>query len=69
MAAFNGYARARLGWGNAVRGVSGYAVTGNYFELLGVQPEVGRFFQATDEHGSEFSALCGVEQRSMAKRI
>jgi predicted permease len=51
MAAFNGYARARLGWGNAVRVVSGFAVTGNYFELLGVQPEVGRFFQATDEHG------------------
>ena len=51
MAAFSGYARARLGWGNAVRRVSGYAVTGNYFELLGVQPEVGRFFQATDEHG------------------
>jgi len=51
MAAFNGYARARLGWGNAVRRVSGYAVTGNYFGLLGVQPEVGRFFQATDEHG------------------
>ena len=51
MAAFSGYARARLGWGNAVRRASGYAVTGNYFELLGVQPEVGRFFQATDEHG------------------
>jgi predicted permease len=51
MAAFNGYAQARLAWGREVRGVSGYAVTGNYFELLGVQPEVGRFFQATDEHG------------------
>jgi predicted permease len=51
MAAFNGYARARLGWGHAVRVVSGHAVTGNYFELLGVRPEVGRFFQATDEHG------------------
>jgi len=51
MAAFSGYARARLGRNNAVRRVSGYAVTGNYFELLGVQPEVGRFFQATDEHG------------------
>lgn len=51
MAAFNGYAQARLGFGNAVRRVSGYAVTGNYFQVLGVQPEVGRFFQATDEHG------------------
>ncbi len=55
MAAFNGYAQARLGWGNAVRGVSGYAVTGNYFELLRVQPAVGRFFQATDEHGPNSS--------------
>jgi predicted permease len=51
MAAFNGYARARLGWGHAVKSVSGQAVTGNYFELLGVQPEVGRFFRAADEHG------------------
>src|SRR5437867_266436 len=51
MGAFNGYAQARLGGGNAARRVSGYAVTGNYFELLGVQPEVGRFFQVTDEHG------------------
>jgi len=51
MAGFNGYARARLGWRHTVRGVSGHAVTGNYFELLGVRPEVGRFFQATDEHG------------------
>jgi ABC-type antimicrobial peptide transport system permease subunit len=51
IAGFNGFAQARLGWGNAARSVSGYAVTGNYFELLGVQPQVGRFFQATDEHG------------------
>ena len=34
-----------------MKSVSGHAVTGNYFELLGVQPEVGRFFQAADEHG------------------
>src|SRR5207249_2118952 len=32
--------------------VYGHAVTGNYFELLGVQPEVGRLIEATDEHGS-----------------
>jgi len=51
IAGFNGYADARLSWGNSVRRVAGYAVTGNYFELLGVQPEVGRFFQAADEHG------------------
>src|SRR5260221_9018735 len=51
MAAFNGYARARLGFGHAVRVVSGHAITSNYFELLGVRPEVGRFFQARDEDG------------------
>jgi len=51
IAGFNGYAQARLAWGNSARSVSGYAVTGNYFEMLGVQPQVGRFFQARDEHG------------------
>jgi predicted permease len=51
IAGFNGYSQARLSWGNSVRHVAGYAVTGNYFDLLGVQPEVGRFFQAADEHG------------------
>jgi predicted permease len=28
-----------------------YEVTGNYFDALEVQPYVGRFFHATDEHG------------------
>jgi len=51
LAGFNGYSSARLSWGNSARRVAGQAVTGNYFELLGVQPEVGRFFQAADERG------------------
>jgi predicted permease len=51
MAAFNGYAQAKLRSGQAVKRVSGQAVTGNYFELLGVRPEVGRFFQASVERG------------------
>jgi predicted permease len=51
LAGFYGYCEARLSWGNSTRSVYGYAVTGNYFEMLGVQPEVGRFIQATDEHG------------------
>lgn len=28
-----------------------YLVTGNYFDSLGVQPYIGRFFHASDEHG------------------
>jgi predicted permease len=29
----------------------GYAASGNYFDALGLQPVLGRFFHATDEHG------------------
>ncbi len=28
-----------------------YEVSGNYFDMLGVQPELGRVFHANDEHG------------------
>jgi predicted permease len=51
MAGFDGFAEATLRWGNTVKSVNGYAVTGNYFDFLGVQPEVGRFIHETDEHG------------------
>ncbi len=52
MAAINGYSRAALVWrNNPAREVAGEWVTGNYFDLLGVQPEAGRFFHAADEHG------------------
>jgi predicted permease len=51
MAGFDGFAEATLRWGNRVKSVNGYAVTGNYFDLLGVQPEVGRFIHEGDEHG------------------
>jgi predicted permease len=54
MAAFNGYSYAALRWHDKmVRQVSGYEVTGNYFDMLGVRPELGRFFRAADEHGPD----------------
>ena len=31
--------------------VGGYEVSGNYFDALGIQPYLGRFFNAADEHG------------------
>src|SRR5438874_3764648 len=51
IAAFNGFAYARLSWGNSTKSVNGYAVSGNYFDLLGVQPEVGRFIEVSDDRG------------------
>ena len=51
IAGFNGYCEGRLHWGDTVKSVSGYGVTGNYFDLLGVQPQVGRLIHAQDEHG------------------
>src|SRR5580698_634090 len=51
MAGIYAYSHARLRWGNALINVSGDEVTGNYFDLLGVQPAIGRFFHAVDEHG------------------
>jgi predicted permease len=51
LAGFNGFTGGRLRWGNTVKSVSGYSVTGNYFDLLGVQPQLGRLIQAADERG------------------
>jgi predicted permease len=52
MAAVNAYARAELSYrGKPVRGIGGDWVTGNYFDLLGVQPQLGRYFHQSDEHG------------------
>src|SRR6185437_4497578 len=36
-----GYSHAALSWRNAVRNLHGDEVTGNYFDLLGVQPQIG----------------------------
>ncbi|MFY9746974.1 MAG: ABC transporter permease [Acidobacteriaceae bacterium] len=51
MAAIDAYSSAALLWHNATVEVHGDEVSGNYFDLLGVMPQAGRFFHAADEHG------------------
>ncbi|MGD0893387.1 MAG: ABC transporter permease [Terracidiphilus sp.] len=51
IAGINAYSHAALDWRTTAISVSGDEVTGNYFDLLGVQPQAGRFFHAADEHG------------------
>ena len=51
MAAVYGMSGVGLRWENALHSISGYDVTGNYFDMLGIQPELGRFFHEADEHG------------------
>jgi predicted permease len=51
LAGYNGFTSGRLRWGDAVKNVSGYSVTGNYFEFLGVQPQLGRLTQSADDRG------------------
>jgi predicted permease len=51
MAAIDAYSGGAMRWRNAVMTVHGDEVTGNYFDLLGVQPEAGQFFHEADEHG------------------
>jgi predicted permease len=43
---------AALGTGQTVTKNFGYLASGNYFDMLGVQPELGRFFHANDEPGT-----------------
>jgi predicted permease len=51
MAGIYGYSHAALRSGKAVMSLHGDEVTGNYFDLLGVQPQAGRFFHEAEEHG------------------
>ncbi len=52
MFAMNAYSHAELrGRGNLLMEVGGEEVSANYFDMLGVQPAVGQFFHAADDHG------------------
>jgi predicted permease len=50
LAAFN-MAFVGLDTGRDASAATGYAVTGNYFDVLRVQPYLGSFFHGSDEHG------------------
>jgi len=55
-ATFSDMAAYRLGFvglsaGGAAQKFMEYEVSGNYFDMLGVQPAAGRFFHSSDEHG------------------
>ena len=45
------YSEASLGGRDAGPKLRGVAVSGNYFDMLEVQPQVGRLFHAADERG------------------
>ncbi|HEX6546541.1 MAG TPA: ABC transporter permease, partial [Bryobacteraceae bacterium] len=51
MAAINAYSHAELRWRNSIRNVAGDEVSSDYFHLLGVHPQLGRFFNEADEQG------------------
>lgn len=53
MAAIYAYSSTSISWRNTVTSVHGDEVSGNYFDLLGAQPALGRFFHAADEHGPD----------------
>lgn len=45
------FALAGLDTGEGPSRAWGFKTSGNYFDVLGVQPYLGRFFHASDEHG------------------
>ncbi|MGD0631456.1 MAG: ABC transporter permease [Terracidiphilus sp.] len=51
LAAFNMVLGVGLDTGKEPVVANGFATTGNYFDVLGVHPYLGRFFQASDERG------------------
>jgi predicted permease len=51
LAAYNLFG-AGLDTGKNPSGISGFEVSGNYFDALEIQPYLGRFFHDVDEHGS-----------------
>ena len=45
------FSQAGLDTGEGPSRVWGFSTSGNYFDVLGIHPYLGRFFHASDEHG------------------
>jgi predicted permease len=56
-------ARIGLDTGKKVEPIWGYEASGNYFDVLGVKPAIGRFFHASDEHGINGSPFVVLSYR------
>jgi len=52
LAAFNFAFGVALDTGNNAIVANGFATTGNYFDVLRIHPYIGRFFHASEEHGT-----------------
>jgi predicted permease len=63
MAAYYGYAQGLLRWRNTAVPVVGHEVTTNYFDVLGVKPQFGRFFHAADEPGADSAPYIVLSDR------
>ena len=45
------FAMLGMSYGGSAQKLWAYETSSNYFDMLGVQPQVGRFFHMSDEHG------------------
>jgi len=52
-----GYSAGRLRWRDGLLAVRGDDVTTNYFDVLGVEPALGRFFHDSDERSAPYLVL------------
>ncbi len=55
--------------GGSAQRVWGYETSGNYFDMLGVQPQLGRFFHESDEHGPDSAPLYRAERCAVAHAV
>ena len=68
LAAFNMVLGVGLDTGEDPADANGFATTGNYFDVLRIQPTLGRFFHASDEHGPNSAPYIVLRARLYARQ-